>query len=35
MNPGAENHELRKAAEAQGIEVVEGCTLVMLRTGTF
>jgi predicted CoA-binding protein len=35
MNPGAENAELRLIAEAQGIEVIEGCTLVMLKTGTF
>ena len=32
---GAENPELARAAAAQGIEVVEGCTLVMLRTGEF
>jgi len=35
MNPGAENGALAKAAEAAGIEVIEGCTLVMLRTGQF
>jgi predicted CoA-binding protein len=35
MNPGAENPELARRAEAEAIEVVEGCTLVMLRTGTF
>lgn len=35
MNPGAENHVLAEKAEAAGIEVVEGCTLVMLRTGQF
>ncbi len=35
MNPGAENNELKSSALAQGIEVVEGCTLVMLRTGQF
>jgi predicted CoA-binding protein len=35
MNPGAENETLREKAEAGGIEVVEGCTLVMLRTGQF
>jgi predicted CoA-binding protein len=35
MNPGAENSELAAKAEAAGIEVVEGCTLVMLRTGQF
>ena len=35
MNPGAENPELARRAAAEAIEVVEGCTLVMLRTGTF
>lgn len=35
MNPGAENPALQTAAEAQGIEVIEGCTLVMLKTGGF
>ncbi len=35
MNPGAENDDLAAAASSAGIEVVEGCTLVMLRTGLF
>jgi predicted CoA-binding protein len=35
MNPGAENAALAQRAEEAGIEVVEGCTLVMLRTGQF
>jgi len=35
MNPGAENPALAERAEESGIEVVEGCTLVMLRTGQF
>lgn len=35
MNPGAENEALAAAASGAGIEVVEGCTLVMLRTGLF
>ena len=35
MNPGAENSALAERAEAAGIEVVEGCTLVMLSTGQF
>jgi predicted CoA-binding protein len=35
MNPGAENPALAEKAEAAGIEVVEGCTLVMLGTGQF
>jgi predicted CoA-binding protein len=35
MNPGAENFALAEKAENAGIEVVEGCTLVMLRSGQF
>lgn len=35
MNPGAENFALAEKAEEAGIEVVEGCTLVLLRTGQF
>ncbi len=35
LNPGAENDALAAAASSAGIEVVEGCTLVMLRTGLF
>jgi predicted CoA-binding protein len=35
MNPGAENSQLAEQAEDAGIEVVEGCTLVMLQTGQF
>jgi len=35
FNPGAENAALAELAKAQGIEVVEACTLVMLRTGQF
>jgi predicted CoA-binding protein len=35
FNPGAENPELARAAEAQGIEVLEACTLVMLGTGQY
>jgi predicted CoA-binding protein len=35
FNPGAENPDLATAARAAGIEVVEGCTLVMLQSGTF
>ncbi len=35
FNPGAENEALENAAEAAGIEVVRGCTLVMLGAGTF
>lgn len=35
FNPGAENQRLAHQAEKAGIEVVEGCTLVMLSTGLF
>lgn len=35
FNPGTENSELVKKAESKGIEAVYGCTLVMLRAGTF
>jgi predicted CoA-binding protein len=35
FNPGAENDHLAAAAEKQGIEVINGCTLVMLTVGTF
>ena len=35
LNPGAENNALTDAATQRGIEVVEGCTLVMLASGTF
>jgi len=35
MNPGAESDTLEQLAMQQGIEVVRGCTLVMLRTQQF
>ena len=35
MNPGAENDELARRAEAAGIESVYDCTLVMLQTSGF
>jgi len=35
MNPGAENDLLEAKAKENDIEVVIGCTLVMLRTGQF
>jgi predicted CoA-binding protein len=35
FNPGAENPNLAREAEAIGIKAVEGCTLVMLRSGQF
>jgi len=35
FNPGTSNRELAILAREQGIEVVEDCMLVMLRTGRF
>lgn len=35
FNPGTENPTLMALAEAQGVEVVEGCTLVMLSIGQY
>lgn len=35
FNPGAENFELESKLEAQGTEVLEACTLVMLGTGQY
>lgn len=35
FNPGAENDELYDLAQANGIQPVEACTLVMLTTGQF
>jgi hypothetical protein len=35
FNPGAENPEFAERCEQEGIEAVEGCTLVMLRTGQY
>jgi uncharacterized protein len=35
FNPGTENDVLENMAEEKGIEVVEGCTLVMLRTNQY
>jgi uncharacterized protein len=35
FNPGTENSLLEQLAEDQGIEAVEGCTLVMLRSRQF
>jgi predicted CoA-binding protein len=34
-NPGTENRQLMTKAQERGIEVVEGCTLVMLSTNQF
>ncbi|MHB0912047.1 MAG: CoA-binding protein [Armatimonadota bacterium] len=35
FNPGAENPEAEQACRDAGIEVVRGCTLVMLSSGRF
>lgn len=35
FNPGTENPAFAELAEAEGIETLEACTLVMLRTGQY
>tara|TARA_B110000046_G_C12970205_1_gene388578 strand:+ start:915 stop:1280 length:366 start_codon:yes stop_codon:yes gene_type:complete len=35
FNPGTENPEFSALANLQGIETIEACTLVMLRTSQF
>jgi uncharacterized protein len=35
FNPGAENPALAERLQAVGVEVLNACTLVMLRTGQF
>lgn len=35
FNPGTENPVFEAVAREQGVEVVEGCTLVMLATGQY
>tara|TARA_Y100001970_G_C13942446_1_gene703900 strand:+ start:418 stop:786 length:369 start_codon:yes stop_codon:yes gene_type:complete len=35
FNPGSENEALYEPLRKSGIEVIEACTLVMLRTGQF
>lgn len=35
FNPGTENEEFEKLAEAAGVEVEEACTLVLLRSRQF
>ena len=35
FNPGAENAELEEHLQAAGIQPLEDCTLVMLRSGAF
>ncbi|MEP7195316.1 MAG: CoA-binding protein [Saprospiraceae bacterium] len=35
FNPGAENEELEKLATAHGIQCIEACTLVLLKTNQY
>lgn len=35
FNPGTENYAFEKMIAAQGIEALEACTLVLLRTGQY
>ncbi|MDD4976715.1 MAG: CoA-binding protein [Bacteriovorax sp.] len=35
FNPGTENFQLEEKLKNKGVEVVRGCTLVMLRTSQF
>jgi predicted CoA-binding protein len=35
FNPGTENPELERMAQAQGINTMEACTLVLLATGQY
>ncbi|MEL7001114.1 MAG: CoA-binding protein [Bacteroidota bacterium] len=35
FNPGTENYEFQREARKNHIELVEACTLVMLRVGTY
>lgn len=35
FNPGTENSELESLAEANGIETMDACTLVLLSTGQY
>lgn len=35
FNPGTENYEFEKMAEDQGVEALQGCTLVMLRSNQY
>lgn len=35
FNPGTENDEFEKMADEKGIEALEACTLVMLRSGQY
>ena len=35
FNPGSENHELVELAKHKGIQTMEACTLVLLKTGQY
>ena len=35
FNPGSENERLAEILNREGVEVVEACTLVLLKTGQF
>jgi hypothetical protein len=35
FNPGTENQEFEEMLSNNGIEPIEACTLVMLRTGQY
>ena len=35
FNPGSENPEFARLAGSKGVEVIEACTLVMLRTSQY
>jgi len=35
FNPGAENEELQRLAEKNGIHTINACTLVLLATGQY
>jgi predicted CoA-binding protein len=35
LNPGTEDDDIKTYLEEQGVEVIEACTIVMLKTGQF
>jgi hypothetical protein len=35
FNPGTENAQLQKLASEKGIDTINACTLVMLKTGQY
>jgi hypothetical protein len=35
FNPGTENPDLQALATSNGIQAIEACTLVMLKTGQY